>query len=101
MTVSACSSSKSKDKNTDGASQPGGTGGGNSLLSTNGAGKTINVWLQSDAQKGWPDVVNQANQRFEQLTGAKVNVQWQQWANYTGKLDSTFAGSSGIPDVVE
>jgi N,N'-diacetylchitobiose transport system substrate-binding protein len=101
MTVSACSSSNSKDKNTGGASKSGGNGGGNSLLSTDGAGKTINVWLQSDAQKGWPDVVNQANQRFEQLTGAKVKVQWQQWANYTGKLDSTFAGSSGIPDVVE
>lgn len=100
MTVSACSSSKSKDKSTTGASKPAG-GGGSGLLSTNGAGKTVNVWLQSDAQKGWPDVVNQANQRFEQLTGAKVNVQWQQWANYTSKLDSTFAGSSGIPDVVE
>jgi len=54
-----------------------------------------------DAQQGWPDVVNQANQRFEKETGAKVNVQWQQWANYTTKLDSTFAGSTGIPDVVE
>jgi len=70
------------------------------LLSTNGAGKTISVWLQSDAQKGWPDVVNQANQRFEQATGAKVNVQWQQWSNYTTKLDSTFSCSSGIPYVV-
>jgi len=72
-----------------------------SVLSTDGAGKTIKVWLQSDAQKGWPDVVAQASQRFEQATGAKVDVQWQQWSNYTTKLDSTFAGSSGIPDVVE
>jgi N,N'-diacetylchitobiose transport system substrate-binding protein len=93
--VSACSSSKPASK--DSATKPGSSG----LLSTSGAGKTINVWLQSDAQKGWPAVVQQANQRFEQATGAKVNVQWQQWANYTGKLDSTFAGSSGIPDVVE
>ena len=71
------------------------------VLSTDGAGKTIKVWLQSDAQKGWPDVVAQASQRFEQATGAKVDVQWQQWSNYTTKLDSTFAGSSGVPDVVE
>jgi N,N'-diacetylchitobiose transport system substrate-binding protein len=28
-------------------------------------------------------------------------MQWQQWSNYTTKLDSTFAGKTGIPDVVE
>jgi len=101
VTASACSSSKSSDKKTDSGSAANPGGGGSGLLSTNGAGKTIDVWLQSDAQKGWPAVVDQANQRFEQATGAKVNVQWQQWENYTGKLDSTFAGSTGIPDVVE
>src|SRR4051794_7882463 len=96
VTASACSSSSPS------GSQPGtGKSDNPSLISTNGARKTINVWLQSDAQKGWPEVVDQANQRFEQATGAKVNVQWQQWSNYTTKLDSTFAGSSGVPDVVE
>jgi N,N'-diacetylchitobiose transport system substrate-binding protein len=93
--ASACSSSSPS------GTQPSTSKAAAGLLSTSGAGKTISVWLQSDAQKGWPDVVNQANQRFEQATGAKVNVQWQQWSNYTTKLDSTFAGSSGIPDVVE
>jgi N,N'-diacetylchitobiose transport system substrate-binding protein len=92
MTATGCSSSKSSGSK---------AAGKNSTLSTDGAGKTITVWLQSDAQKGWPDVVDQATKRFEQATGAKVNVQWQQWSNYTTKLDSTFAGSSGIPDVVE
>jgi N,N'-diacetylchitobiose transport system substrate-binding protein len=72
-----------------------------STIGTDGKGKTVKVWLQSDAQKGWPDVVNQANQRFEQATGAKVQMEWQQWSNYTTKLDSTFAGSTGVPDVVE
>jgi N,N'-diacetylchitobiose transport system substrate-binding protein len=86
MTISACSSSKS---------------GGSSAISTSGAGKTITVWLQSDAKTGWPAVVSQATQRFEAATGAKVNLEWQQWSNYTTKLDSTFAGSTGIPDVVE
>ena len=76
-------------------------GGGGANPSTDGQGKTITVWLQSDAQSGWPDVVNQANQRFEQATGAKVKMQWQQWSNYTTKLDSTFAGTTAIPDVVE
>ncbi len=92
LAISACSSGKSSSS----ASKAAG-----SVLSTDGKGKTVTVWLQSDAQKGWPDVVNQANQRFEQATGAKVNVQWQQWSNYTTKLDSTFAGSTAIPDVVE
>jgi N,N'-diacetylchitobiose transport system substrate-binding protein len=87
MAVSACSSSKKSS-----------TGG---AMSTDGKGKTITVWLQSDAQKGWPDVVSQATQRFEAATGAKVKLDWQQWSNYTTKLDSTFAGSTGIPDVVE
>jgi N,N'-diacetylchitobiose transport system substrate-binding protein len=68
---------------------------------SSGKGKTITVWLQSDAQKGWPEVVQQANDRFTKETGANVKVEWQQWSNYTTKLDSTFAGSSGIPDAVE
>lgn len=89
LAMSACSSS-------------GGTkGGGGDVISTDGAGKKITVWLMSDAQTGWPAVVQQANDRFKQETGADVDVQWQQWNNYTTKLDSTFAGSSGIPDVVE
>jgi N,N'-diacetylchitobiose transport system substrate-binding protein len=89
LVLSACSSGSSSSDD-----QP-------AALATDGAGKTVTVWLQSDAQKGWPDVVAQANQRFEKDTGAKVSVQYQQWSNYTTKLDSTFAGSSGVPDVVE
>jgi N,N'-diacetylchitobiose transport system substrate-binding protein len=88
ITTAACSSSSK-------------SGSGGTALSTDGKGKTVTVWLQADAQNGWPAVVDQANQRFEQATGAKVNIQWQQWSNYTTKLDSTFAGSTGIPDVVE
>lgn len=89
LTVSACSSSGNSSAKS------------NASPSTDGKGKTVTVWLQSDAKNGWPAVVNQANQRFERATGAKVKVEWQQWANYTTKLDSTFAGSTGIPDVVE
>src|SRR3954469_7816157 len=74
------------------------SGGG---ISTDGKGKTVTVWLMSDAQKGWPDVVTQANTRFEKETGAKVKVEWQEWSNYTTKLDSTFAGTPGVPDAVE
>jgi N,N'-diacetylchitobiose transport system substrate-binding protein len=86
MATSACSSGSSS------------SGAG---ITTDGKGKTVTVWLMSDAQKGWPDVVNQANTRFEKETGAKVKVEWQEWSNYTTKLDSTFSGSTGIPDAVE
>jgi N,N'-diacetylchitobiose transport system substrate-binding protein len=89
LTASACSSSGKSG------------GGGNTGATTDGKGKTITVWLMTDAQKGWPGVVNQANARFEKATRAKVKVEWQQWSNYTTKLDSTFAGSTAIPDVVE
>ena len=82
MATSACSSGSSS------------SGGG---ISTDGKGKTVTVWLMSDAQKGWPDVVNQANARFEKETGAKVKVEWQEWSNYTTKLDSTFSGTTGHP----
>lgn len=84
-----------------GCSSSGSGGSGKAKMSTDGKGKTVTVWLQSDAKTGWPAVVSQATARFEKATGAKVNVQWQQWSNYTTKLDSTFAGSTGVPDVVE
>lgn len=92
LTVTGCSSGNSGTKK---ASSPA------SHISTAGKGKTVTIWLQSDAQKGWPKVVDQANQRFEKATGAKVQIQWQQWSNYPTKLDSTFAGNTAIPDAVE
>ena len=97
LSVSACSSSSGGDTTKTAST----TGGGATSTTPSGAGKTITVWLQSDAKTGWPDVVAQATARFEKATGAKVKVQWQQWSNYTTKLDSTFSGSSGVPDVVE
>ncbi len=91
LSVGACSSSKSSNA----------SGDSKNVLSTDGKGKTVTVWLMTDAQKGWPDVVSQASQRFTAATGAQVKVEWQNWSNYTAKLDSTFAGSTGVPDVVE
>jgi N,N'-diacetylchitobiose transport system substrate-binding protein len=104
MSVTACSSSSNKNSGNSGNSAGNAApsqAAGTSNAAPSGQGKTITVWLQSDAKTGWPAVVAQATSRFEKETGAKVNVQWQQWSNYTTKLDSTFSGSSGIPDVVE
>jgi N,N'-diacetylchitobiose transport system substrate-binding protein len=62
---------------------------------------SITVWLQVDAQSGWPTVVAAANKLFEQQNpGVKVNVQYQQWNTHLQKFDATLAGGN-VPDVIE
>lgn len=63
--------------------------------------KTLTVWLQVDAQSGWPDVVAAANQQFQQQNpGWTVNVQYQNWGDHLQKFDATIAGND-TPDVIE
>jgi N,N'-diacetylchitobiose transport system substrate-binding protein len=62
---------------------------------------SITVWLQIDAQSGWPDVVAAANQQFQSdHPGTTVNVQYQTWGTHLQKFDTTLAGGGG-PDVIE
>ena len=62
---------------------------------------SITVWLQVDAQSGWPDVVAAANQQFQtDHPGTTVNVQYQNWTDHLQKFDATLAGGGG-PDVIE
>ena len=62
---------------------------------------SITVWLQVDAQSGWPKVVAAANAAFEkQNPGVTVNVQYQQWNTHLQKFDATLAGNTA-PDVIE
>ena len=62
---------------------------------------SITVWLQVDAQSGWPDVVAAANQKFQaDHPGTSVNVQYQNWGDHLQKFDATLAGGGG-PDVIE
>ena len=86
LTAAACSSST--------------TAAPQSTLSTDGKGKTVNIWLMQDAQNGWPGVVDAAKKQFEAETGAKVNIQWQTWTNYSTKLDTALL-SGNAPDAVE
>jgi N,N'-diacetylchitobiose transport system substrate-binding protein len=61
----------------------------------------LTVWLQVDAQSGWPDVVAAANQQFQQQNpGWTVNVQYQNWTDHLQKFDATIAGND-TPDVIE
>src|SRR2546430_13420399 len=62
---------------------------------------TLTVWLQVDAQNGWPDIVAAANNAFEKANpGWNVNVQYQQWTDHLQKFDATIAGNT-TPDVIE
>jgi N,N'-diacetylchitobiose transport system substrate-binding protein len=65
-----------------------------------GAGKTLKVWLMVDAQTGWPQAVADANAKFTAQTGAKVDIEYQQWTDHLTKVDTTLAGTS-VPDVME
>jgi N,N'-diacetylchitobiose transport system substrate-binding protein len=62
---------------------------------------TLTVWLQVDAQSGWPEVVAAANAQFNnQNPGWDVDVQYQTWGTHLGKFDATLAGGNA-PDVIE
>jgi N,N'-diacetylchitobiose transport system substrate-binding protein len=62
---------------------------------------SITVWLQVDAQSGWPNVVAAANAAFKaKHPGVDVNVQYQNWTTHLGKFDATLAGGNA-PDVIE
>jgi N,N'-diacetylchitobiose transport system substrate-binding protein len=61
----------------------------------------LTVWLQVDAQSGWPDVVAAANQQFQSdHPGWTVDVQYQGWGDHLQKFDATIAGNT-TPDVIE
>ena len=62
---------------------------------------TLTVWLQVDAQSGWPEVVAAATAQFKaQNPGWDVDVQYQTWNTHLSKFDATLAGNSA-PDVIE
>jgi N,N'-diacetylchitobiose transport system substrate-binding protein len=65
------------------------------------ASHTLTVWLQVDAQNGWPSVVAAANTAFQASNpGWTVNVQYQNWGDHLQKFDATIAGND-TPDVIE
>jgi N,N'-diacetylchitobiose transport system substrate-binding protein len=74
---------------------------GTSAATKKATASSITVWLQVDAQSGWPTVVNAANAAFaKQNPGVTVNVQYQQWNTHLQKFDATLAGGN-TPDVIE
>jgi N,N'-diacetylchitobiose transport system substrate-binding protein len=59
------------------------------------------VWLQNDAQNGWPEAVALANRTFKaQHPDVDVDVQYQSWGTHLTKFDAALAGGDA-PDVIE
>jgi N,N'-diacetylchitobiose transport system substrate-binding protein len=59
------------------------------------------VWLQNDAQNGWPEAVALATRTFKaQHPDVDVDVQYQSWGNHLQKFDAALAGGDA-PDVIE
>jgi len=65
------------------------------------AANSLTVWLQVDAQTGWPGLVAAANQQFQHdHPGWTVNVQYQNWSDHLQKFNATLAANTA-PDVIE
>src|SRR5829696_7565531 len=89
LILSACSS---------GSSSSGGDGSPTAVPSTRGDGKTLTVWVMDG---DYTDAtLNAVNTRFTAATGAKVDVQVQQWEGITTKI-STALSTSEAPDVLD
>ena len=65
------------------------------------AADTLTVWLQVDAQSGWPEVVAAANAQFKAANpGWDVDVQYKSWLTHLAQFDASLAGGNA-PDVKE
>ena len=67
------------------------------------AGKSITVWLQTDASSSpaWLALTAATNAQFQKdHPGVDVNVQYQTWGSHLQKFDATLAGGN-TPDVIE
>jgi N,N'-diacetylchitobiose transport system substrate-binding protein len=68
---------------------------------TSASATKIVVWLQTDAQSSWPEVVAAANASFKaKHPGVEVDVQYQGWGDHLTKFDAALAGGNA-PDVIE
>ncbi|HEY0870301.1 MAG TPA: extracellular solute-binding protein, partial [Acidothermaceae bacterium] len=101
IAVAGCSSSKSTKSATGSAPAGASTSAAAAGASTPGAASgTLTVWLQTDAQTGWPKEVAAAQTAFNaKYPNVKVDVQYQTWADHLTKLDAALAATP--PDVVE
>ena len=103
IAVAGCSSSKSTNSSAPSGSAPAAASTPAAAASASapaGASGTLTVWLQTDAQTGWPKEVAAAQAAFNaKYPNVKVDVQYQTWADHLTKLDAALAATP--PDVAE
>lgn len=113
LTAAACSSGAAKTGAQSPEGTPSGAGGSpattapvgsgsasasSGLTNIDGKGRTLTVWLMNGDLS---DTIDKAlDDAFEQATGAKVNLQIQQWDNINTKV-STALAQDNPPDVIE
>jgi N,N'-diacetylchitobiose transport system substrate-binding protein len=74
----------------------GGTSGGKSAAATK-----LTIWLQTDAQNGWPSAVAGATSAFKaRHRNVDVDIQYQSWTEHLTKFDAALAANRP-PDVIE
>jgi len=112
VAVAGCSSNSSNTSSSGSSSKPGtasaATPNGSSAAPAPGSAApatsatgTLTVWLQQDAQNGWPGVVASTTAAFnKQYPNVKVDVQYQNWTDHLTKFDTQLAAGSA-PDVIE
>ncbi|QKW21498.1 extracellular solute-binding protein [Kitasatospora sp. NA04385] len=62
---------------------------------------SVTVWLMNDAQKSWPDLVQQVNDEFAaKYPKVQIKLSYHEWGTKVGELDEALA-SGQAPDVVE
>jgi N,N'-diacetylchitobiose transport system substrate-binding protein len=77
------------------------TAAGGTSARGSAAATKITVWLQNDAQTGWPEIVAAATKAFQaKHPGVDVDVQYQTWGTHLTKFDAALAGGDA-PDVIE
>ena len=85
-----------------GCSSSGGSGEGaaseSALATPDGSGKTLTVWAMNGDLTD--DTLKAINDEFEKATGAKVDVQLQQWDGITTKITTALA-TDDPPDVLD
>ncbi|WP_306317456.1 MULTISPECIES: sugar ABC transporter substrate-binding protein [unclassified Streptomyces] len=79
-----------------------GGGGSNAEDGTDGKGKTLTVWVMEGTNPDAKPFFKEASAAFEKKTGAKVKVEYQQWASAQRKFTTAIEGGADqVPDVAE
>ncbi|MEU8566789.1 sugar ABC transporter substrate-binding protein [Streptomyces pathocidini] len=69
---------------------------------TNGAGKTLTVWIMEGTNPDAKGFFKEAARAFKKKTGADIKVEYQQWTTAQKKFTTAIEGGADqVPDVAE